>query len=119
MKLVTASTGKQTLDISKKDWEAIGKKAGWKVAQINPEDPNFASDPWGHLPDENDRIDAKGWEKDIKPRLYTILDQINEESDNLTASEEIKTLVSKIARLVESSGVVRQNFKPYVPKKNF
>jgi len=29
MKIVTASNGKRTLKMSRKDWEAIGKKAGW------------------------------------------------------------------------------------------
>jgi hypothetical protein len=33
MKIVTASNGKKTLKMSKKEWENIGKKAGWKVAQ--------------------------------------------------------------------------------------
>jgi len=37
MKIVTAATGKKTLRVSKKEWLAIGKKAGWdKDAGINP-----------------------------------------------------------------------------------
>ena len=34
MKIVTASNGKQTVKMSKTEWQQIGKKAGWmKVAQ--------------------------------------------------------------------------------------
>ena len=31
MKIVTASNGKKTIKISKKEWLEIGKKTGWKV----------------------------------------------------------------------------------------
>lgn len=38
MKIVTASNGKKTVRMSKKEWESLGKKAGWmKVSEIiNP-----------------------------------------------------------------------------------
>jgi ABC-type phosphate/phosphonate transport system ATPase subunit len=29
MKIVTASNGKETVKMSKKEWESLGKKAGW------------------------------------------------------------------------------------------
>ncbi len=32
MKIVTASNGKKTVKMSKKEWQAIGKKAGWTKA---------------------------------------------------------------------------------------
>jgi len=38
MKIVTASNGKRTLKMSRKEWEAIGKKAGWKKEDIWPFD---------------------------------------------------------------------------------
>lgn len=38
MKIVTASNGKKTLKMSRKEWLNIGKKAGWKVSQIIPDD---------------------------------------------------------------------------------
>jgi hypothetical protein len=30
MKIVTASNGKKTVKMSKKEWQSIGKKAGWE-----------------------------------------------------------------------------------------
>ena len=33
MKLVKTAYGKQTLRISRPEWEELGKTAGWKVAQ--------------------------------------------------------------------------------------
>jgi hypothetical protein len=38
MKIVTASNGKKTIKMSKKEWEAIGKKAKWdqRVDSRNP-----------------------------------------------------------------------------------
>jgi len=38
MKIITASNGKKTLKMSRQEWENIGKKAGWKVSQIIPDD---------------------------------------------------------------------------------
>ena len=36
MRLVTASTGKQVVKMSKSEWQQIGKKAGWiKSAEQN------------------------------------------------------------------------------------
>lgn len=32
MKIITASSGKKTLKISRSEWEAIGKKAGWEAS---------------------------------------------------------------------------------------
>ena len=39
MRIVTASNGKKSLKLSKKDWLAIGKKAGWKEAQLSLSKP--------------------------------------------------------------------------------
>ena len=45
MKIITASNGKKSLKISKKDWESIGKKAGWSN--------RYSSDQPGKLKDCN------------------------------------------------------------------
>ena len=37
MRIVTGSNGKKKIKISKSEWVAIGKGAGWKVAQFNEE----------------------------------------------------------------------------------
>ena len=42
MKIVTASNGKKTLKISRKEWENIGKKAGWDMID---------DDKWDDSPD--------------------------------------------------------------------
>lgn len=38
MRLVTASTGKQALKLSKKDWLAIGKNRGWTTKAMTTEE---------------------------------------------------------------------------------
>jgi len=35
MKIVKTASGKQTIKMSKNEWKAIGKKAGWMGAQIS------------------------------------------------------------------------------------
>ena len=48
MKIITASNGKQTVKMSKNEWTAIGKKAGWmKVAQGIQEElvTDWSNDP--------------------------------------------------------------------------
>lgn len=42
---VTESKGKASLKLSKSEWEAIGKKAGWKVAQ----NTNTAEQVWSEI----------------------------------------------------------------------
>jgi len=38
MKIIKTASGKKQIKISKKEWEVIGKKAGWtKEAQMNPD----------------------------------------------------------------------------------
>ena len=37
MKITKTASGKQTIKMSKKEWQSIGKKAGWKMAQQNEE----------------------------------------------------------------------------------
>lgn len=45
MKLVKTASGKQTVKISKKEWEALGKQAGWmKQANWSSSDPNEGDD---------------------------------------------------------------------------
>ena len=39
MKIVTASNGKQTVKMSKTEWQNIGKKAGWVGGQQLPPPP--------------------------------------------------------------------------------
>ena len=39
MRLVTASTGKQVVKMSKSEWTAIGKKAGWVKVAYTPYNP--------------------------------------------------------------------------------
>jgi len=31
MKIIKTASGKQTVKMSKKEWQSIGKKAGWKL----------------------------------------------------------------------------------------
>ena len=38
MEIVKQANGKRKIKISKREWESIGKKAGWKVSQITPDD---------------------------------------------------------------------------------
>lgn len=47
MKIVTALNGKKTIKISKEEWKTIGKRAGWKIAQVVPEEyPGEIGDVW-------------------------------------------------------------------------
>ena len=41
MKLVKTANGKQTIKMSKKEWQSIGKKAGWmKISRFDHKEPN-------------------------------------------------------------------------------
>lgn len=46
MKIITASNGKQTVKMSKVEWQSIGKKAGWITAWKNDsgKDEKFSQD---------------------------------------------------------------------------
>ena len=44
MKIVTASSGNKTLKMSKIEWIAIGKQAGWAVAESAKDDEDEKDD---------------------------------------------------------------------------
>ena len=51
MKIVTASNGKKKVKMSKKEWQGIGKKAGWiKTANlVVKEDIEYKAAPYGYI----------------------------------------------------------------------
>jgi hypothetical protein len=64
MKIVTASNGKKTLKMSRKEWDMIGKKSGWvKKAGINNPDYLFwvvvdgkIESGWEYIEDAKDQV---------------------------------------------------------------
>ena len=66
MKIVKTASGKQTIKMSKNEWKAIGKKAGWMGAQIS-------SQPY-------DAAKSKQWaESTNNPYVIMYINKLNHE----------------------------------------
>lgn len=77
MKILKTASGKNKIHISKKEWESMGKKAGW----LNPWD----EDDW----DEDE--DIYGEDGDLESGLEGVMERADKKSDeNVSRRREIK-----------------------------
>jgi len=83
MKLVKTASGKQTIKISKAEWKAIGKKAGWMKAAYE-ELPGY--DRWLQAPYQS----GSGWSSASQDlQVKYIIYGWEDENDNLRGNLEV------------------------------
>ena len=81
MKIVTASKGKQALKLSKKDWEAMGKIAGWNREAVAI--PGVQNETKGALA--------------INPAVKVALENIENSQKLMTLRTQIDTFLNEIS----------------------
>ena len=75
MKIIKTASGKKTIKMSKKEWEAIGKKAGWDLP-----DPSWHGGP-SYTPFNIE---------DVEKQIKNILLLVDGEEDDAQLFEDIK-----------------------------
>ena len=71
MKIIKTASGKKRIKISKKEWKAIGKKAGWMKTAINGDD-DYYNQMINSRPATIGHLIAQGDEKAKKALLETL-----------------------------------------------
>jgi len=100
MKLVKAASGKQTIKMSKSEWESIGKKSGWmKKAQVNG------------APAQGQPAPAQGQPAGAPTTLNGILQAYPEIAKSY---ETLRTTIPWLKKVLDSKGVNWQTIPEFL-----
>ena len=91
MKLVKTASGKQTVKISKSEWESIGRKAGWmkESAGWSTKFPDMTEDDWKKL-DKSREEEFQKFEDEKAEERKLILEERRQEKEDYKKREDLR-----------------------------
>jgi hypothetical protein len=103
MKLVKTASGKKTIKMSKKEWQAIGKKAGWMRIAYEP------WKPFGIFEDidanEFDFYDKEDYISRIKSVANKVLDRMRDKVLETDGTIALPVLIDMARQIIQDGGV--------------